>query len=139
MEQNANTKETEYLKETDHLESMLQAAYPKDNVPKDVNIRLQNQIKCKEVMGENKVSFWWLPATLSTILSLAISLIVIVLYCILEIKGADSWMPNLVSHISTFWLKLNLIVLVSEVALSWFITIVGLWKGNFRKSAKILN
>lgn len=137
MEQNAKKAETEYIEDVDRLESMLQTAYQKESVPEDVNIRLRNQIKCREVMGESTISFWWLPATVSTVISAAIGLILVVLYFAFSTAGTESWMPNLVSHISSFWLNINLAVLLFEVALSWIVTFIGLWKGNFRKSARI--
>lgn len=135
MEQ--EVKNIENTKEFDRLESMLQSAYQKDSVPEDVNIRLRNQIKCQEVMGESKISFWWLPATVSTVISAATGLILVVLYFAFTVAGNESWMPNLVSHISSAWLNINLAVLLFEVALSWIVTFIGLWKGNFRKSARI--
>lgn len=135
MEQNA--KNIENAKEFDSLDNMLQKAYQKDSVPEDVNIRLRNQMKCREVMGESRISFWWLPATISTVISAATGLILVVLYFAFTVAGTESWMPNLVSHISSFWLNINLAVLLFEVALSWIITFIGLWKCNFRKSARI--
>lgn len=46
------------------IDNMLRAAYRHGFVPESVNIRLQNQLKCKEAMQEKSISVWWLPAFL---------------------------------------------------------------------------
>ena len=122
----------------DRLETMLQQAYSAESVPAGVNTRLQNRLACREVMTTNSVSFWWLPATISTILSIAFSIILCLGYVLVNIAGANSWMPNLLQLVSEPWLKLHLVVIALEVVISWLITFISVWKGNLVRSAKML-
>ena len=75
------------------LDEMLKAAYSEEKVPEDLNIRLKNQIACREVMKEKSISFWWLPAVLSTILAVAgfsISFLLYMIICLLSSCGKES-------------------------------------------------
>lgn len=121
----------------DTLEQLLKEAYSTQPVPEDVNIRLKNQLACQSVMGTNRISFWWLPATISTIVSIAFAIILCLLYVIINIKGEGFWMPNLLRLISETWLKIHLTAIALEVAVSWIITFLGIWKGNLVRSAKL--
>lgn len=123
---------------TDTLEHLLQEAYFEETVPEDVNIRLKNQLTCHRVMGTNRISSWWLPATVSTVVSAAFAMILCLLYIIINIKGENFLMPNLLRLLSETWLKIHLAVIAFEIALSWIITIFCIWKGNLVRSAKIL-
>ena len=120
------------------LDEMLKAAYSEEKVPEDLNIRLKNQIACREVMKERSISFWWLPAVLSTILAVAGFSISFLLYMIISMKSTDCIMPNLVHMLSIGFIQIELAAAVFQIAVSWFITVVGLWKLNFRKRAHIL-
>ena len=120
------------------LDEMLKAAYSEEKVPEDLNIRLKNQIACREVMKERSISFWWLPAVLSTILAVAGFSISFLLYMIISMKSTDCIMPNLVHMLSTGFIQIELASAVFQMAVGWFITVVGLWKLNFRKRAHIL-
>ena len=128
-------KQKEYS--TDDIDAMLYAAYSGNGVPENVAIRLENQLACRRVMDTDKVSLWWLPATISTVLCAAFSIIYCIIYCILNIRGAASWIPNLLQAVSGIWLKIHLTALVLDIAVSWIITFVGIWKGNLFRGAKI--
>ena len=52
----------QYKTDESTIDCMLQEAYGRETVPESVNIRLQNRLKCKEVMKETSISVWWLPA-----------------------------------------------------------------------------
>ena len=120
------------------LDEMLKAAYSEEKVPEDLNIRLKIQIACREVMKEKSISFWWLPAVLSTILAVAGFSISFLLYMIISMKSTDCIMPNLVHMLSIGFIQIELATAVFQIAVSWFITVVGLWRLNFRKRAHIL-
>ena len=134
MSKPANTSE----KSVDELDRMLWQAYQSDGVPEAVNTRLKNQLACKQVMANNSPSFWWLPAAISTVVSAAFGVILCLIYVLVNIWGADSWMPNLLQFISGAWLKIHVAALILEVMVSWIVTIVSMWKGNLVRSAKIL-
>lgn len=119
------------------LEQMLKQTYTTECVPEEINIRLNNQLACRRVMASGRVSFWWLPATISTVVSAAFAVILYLLYIIINIKGANSWMPNLLQFVSETWLKIHLTVIALETAASWIITFLGVWKGNLIRSAKL--
>lgn len=119
------------------LDEMLKAAYSEEKVPEDINIRLRNQIACREVMKEKSISFWWLPAVLSTILAVAGFSMSFLLYVIISMKSTDCIMPNLVHILSTGFIQIELIAAVFQIVVSWLVTVVGLWKLNFRKRAHI--
>lgn len=119
------------------LDEMLKAAYSEEKVPEDINIRLRNQIACREVMEEKSISFWWLPAVLSTILAVAGFSMSFLLYVIISMKSTDCIMPNLVHILSTGFIQIELIAAVFQIVVSWLVTVVGLWKLNFRKRAHI--
>ncbi|MCM1159457.1 MAG: hypothetical protein NC300_12090 [Bacteroidales bacterium] len=121
----------------DILDEMLQNAYALDDVPAEVNIRLKNQLACKAIVDTGRVSFWWLPATISTVVSSLFGIMLCLIYTIVNIKGADFWMPNLLQMISGAWLKLHLAAITFEIAISWVVTFLGMWKGNLVKSAKL--
>lgn len=120
------------------LDEMLKTAYSKEKVPEDINIRLKNQYACRVAMEEKSISFWWLPAMLSTILAVAGLAISLLVYLIIQMKSADYIMPNLVHLISKGLLQMELIVTVFQIGISWVFTAIGLWKLNFRKRAHIL-
>lgn len=120
------------------LDEMLKTAYSKEKVPEGINIRLKNRIACKEAMEEKSISFWWLPAVLSTILAVAGFAISLFVYLMIQMQSADYIMPNLVHLISKSWLHIELAVAVLQIGISWIFTAIGLWKLNFRKRAHIL-
>lgn len=120
------------------LDEMLKTAYSKEKVPEGINIRLKNQIACKEAMEDKSISFWWLPAVLSTILAVAGFAISLLVYLMIQMQSADYIMPNLVHLISKSWLHIELTVAVFQIGISWIFTAIGLWKLNFRKRAHIL-
>jgi len=121
------------------LDEMLKTAYSKERVPEDMNIRLKNQFACKEAMEDkSSISFWWLPAMLSTILAVAGFAISFLVYLIIQMQSADFIMPNLVHLISKGFLHIELIAAVFQIGISWLFTAIGLWKLNFRKRAHIL-
>ncbi len=126
------------VEQMDSLEEMLHALYPAEPVPQDVKIRLQNRLMCQRVMETESVSFWWLPATVMTVVCFAMAVLFIMSYALLNINGDVTWMPNLLQRVSEFWLKANLVMLGVEVFASWLFTIIGVWKGNLVKSAKLL-
>ncbi|MCM1178925.1 MAG: hypothetical protein NC347_01615 [Clostridium sp.] len=120
------------------LDEMLKTAYRKESVPEDVNIRLKNQFACKEAMEDKSISFWWLPAMLSTILAVAGFAASVLAYLLIQMKSADYIMPNLVHLISTGFLHIELAAAVCQIGISWIFTAIGLWKLNFHKRAHIL-
>ena len=109
------------------MEQMLCLAYSGEGVPQDVKIRLKNRMACHKAMETKGLSFWWLPATAATVISLAVAVIVCMLYVVINIYGMHSWMPNLLQLVSEMWLKIHLFALVVEVVLSWLFTIVLAW------------
>lgn len=119
------------------LEQMLESAYSTEHVPEEINIRLKNQLACRRAMAAGRVSFWWLPATISTVVSAAFATILYLFYVIINIKGADFWMPNLLQFVSEAWLKIHLTAIALETMVSWAITFLGIWKGNLIRSAKL--
>lgn len=123
--------------EENELEQLLQSAYAIDGVPKEVNIRLKNQLACQKAMEESRVSLWWLPAAAGTVVSIAFGLILFLAYVIINIKSDSFWMPNLLQLVSAFWLKLHLAFLAAEIIISWIVTILGVWKGNLVQGARI--
>jgi len=72
-----------------------------------------------------------------TVTSFAIAAILGVLYVVININGANTWMPNFLQFVSEIWLKVHLIVLGIEVMISWLFTVVGVWKGNLVENAKL--
>lgn len=122
----------------DRFEQMMRDAYQSENVPTDVNIRLQNQLKCKEVMQEGKVSFWWMPALLSTVIAVATFAMALLIYVIIGVNKEVFVMPNLLHAVTTGWLKIQFIATCLQIVISWVATFVGLWKMNFYQSAHIL-
>lgn len=126
----------EHGMDSEFLEQMLRQAYSTECVPEETNIRLYNQLACRRVMASGRVSFWWLPATISTVVSAAFAIILCLLYVIINIKGADFWMPNLLQLISETWLRIHLAAIAMETMASWIITFLGVWKGNLVRSAK---
>ncbi len=121
----------------DAMDVMLHSLYSKETTPEDMKIRLQNRLACQKVLESRGVSFWWLPATIMTVTSFAIAAILGVLYVVININGANTWMPNFLQFVSEIWLKVHLIALGIEVMISWLFTIVGVWKGNLVESAKL--
>lgn len=138
MKKDDNNQAQENRKmDSDIMEEMLKTVYSMDGVPEEVNIRLRNQLARQKITGTGRFSFWWLPATVSTVISAVFSIIFCLLYVIINIKGADFWMPNLLQFVSETWLKLHLTALVLEILLSWMITFLCIWKGNLFRSAKL--
>lgn len=123
--------------EQNELEQLLQSAYTEECVPDDINIRLKNQLARKQAMGESRVSLWWLPAAAGTIVSAALGLLLVLGYVIINIHGKSFIMPNLLHLVSEFWLKLHLVGIAIEVIISWIVTIIGIWKGNLVRGARI--
>ena len=121
----------------DSMDVMLRSLYPEESTPQDMKIRLQNRLACQKVMETKGVSFWWLPAMVMTVTSFAVAAMICVLYVVININGANTWMPNLLQFVSEIWLKLHLIALGAEVLLSWLFTMVGVWKGNLVENAKL--
>ncbi len=121
----------------DTMDAMLHSLYSKEATPEDMKIRLQNRLACQKVMEARGVSFWWLPATIMTVTSFAIAAILGVLYVVININGANTWMPNFLQFVSEIWLKVHLIALGIEVMISWLFTVVGVWKGNLVENAKL--
>ena len=76
----------EHGMDSEFLEQMLRQAYSTECVPEETNIRLYNQLACRRVMASGRVSFWWLPATISTVVSAALAIILCLLYVIINIK-----------------------------------------------------
>lgn len=122
---------------TDEIDEMLTSIYTEERTPQDVKVRIQNRLACQKVMETKGVSFWWLPATMMTVISFAIATMICVLYVVININGSQSWMPNFLQFVSEIWLKLHLVVLAAQVLLSWLFTLIGIWQGNLFKNAKI--
>lgn len=118
------------------MDCMLREAYGHETVPESVNIRLQNQLKCKEAMKERSISVWWLPASLSTVFAIAGFVIACILYLIVNLYG-NFIMPNVVQMISGSFIKLELIGMIAQIMVSWIVTFIGLWKMNFYQNAHI--
>lgn len=118
------------------IDNMLRAAYRHGFVPESVNIRLQNQLKCKEAMQEKSISVWWLPAFFSTVMAVAGFAIAFILYLVINLKESFI-MPNFVHMLSTGFLKLELLGMIIQIVTSWLITVIGLWKMNFYHNAHI--
>ena len=118
------------------IDSMLKTAYGHGNVPEDVNVRLHNQLKCKEAMNEKSISVWWLPAFLSTVIAIAGFVIAFTLYLVINLNESFI-MPNLVHVISIGFLKLELLGMIIQITISWLVTVIGLWKMNFYHNAHI--
>lgn len=135
---NENNRIQEESLQTDMLEQMLSSIYPKEGVPDTAKIRLQNRIACQKAMETGKVSFWWLPATIATTISIVAAAFLCLGYVIVNMVGAHSWMPHFLQFTSELWLKIHLVALSLEMMLSWVITILGIWKGHLVKSAKIM-
>ncbi len=130
----------EMQKENDSQERisrMLQNAYSTGEVPLEVNIRLKNRIACQQAAGEGRISFWWLPAAVSTVISAAGGCLIYMVYVLVNIQGADFCMPNLLEFISGTWLKLHLAVVMSEMVLSWIFTFICIWKGSLVQRARM--
>lgn len=119
------------------LDRMLKTLYADGAVPKDLNIRLKNQLKCKTVMEESGLHIWWLPASLNTIIAAAGIGIAVLLYCIVNLVGMNATMPYLLQFVTKSFLKIHLAFAACQVIVSWLITIVGLWKLNFYQSARL--
>lgn len=126
----------QYKTDESTIDCMLQEAYGRETVPESVNIRLQNRLKCKEVMKETSISVWWLPASLSTVLAVAGFVIAFILYLIVNLYG-NYIMPNFVQMISGNFIKLQLIGMTAQIVVSWMMTFIGLWKLNFYQNAHI--
>ena len=139
---NRNENEKKFIQSEGYddntFEQLLLSAYSQEVVSNDMKVRLKNRLDCQRVMRTDSVSFWWLPATLATIISFALAGILCVVYVVVNINGARSWMPNLLQLVSEIWLKIHLAVIVLEVIVSWLVTILGVWKGNLVKSARIM-
>ena len=118
------------------IDCMLRQAYGQETVPEGVNIRLQNQLKCKEVMKGKSISVWWLPASLSTVLAIAGFVMACIVYLIVNLYG-NFVMPNFAQMISGSLIKLELFGMITQIVVSWTITFIGLWKMNFYQSAHI--
>lgn len=123
--------------EENELEQLLQSAYATEGVPEDVNIRLKNRLARQQAMEESRFSLWWLPATAGTVISVAFGLILFLAYVIINIMSDGFWMPNLLQLVSGVWLKLHLVFLAVEIVISWIVTILGVWKGNLVRGARI--
>lgn len=119
------------------IDDMLTSIYSEERAPQDVKIRMQNRLACQKVMEAKGVSFWWLPATIMTVVSFAIATMVCVLYVVINMNGSQSWMPNLLQFVSEIWLKLHLVALGVQVLVSWVFTLIGIWQGNLIKNAKL--
>ena len=139
---NRNENEKKFIQSEGYddntFEQLLLSAYSQDVVSNDMKVRLKNRLDCQRVMRTDSVSFWWLPATLATIVSFALAGILCVVYVVVNINGAHSWMPNLLQLVSEIWLKMHLAVIALEVIVSWLVTILGVWKGNLVKNARIM-
>lgn len=122
----------------DTMEQLLQSAYSQEVVPNDMKVRLKNRLECQKAMETGSVSLWWLPATVATVISFAVAAFLCVIYVVVNINGAHSWMPNLLQFVSEVWLKFNLAMVALEVTISWIVTLLGVWKGNLVKSARII-
>ncbi|MCI8507352.1 MAG: hypothetical protein HFJ06_02130 [Lachnospiraceae bacterium] len=121
----------------ERISRMLQNAYSIGEVPAEVNIRLKNRIACQQAAGEGRISFWWLPAVVNTVISAAGGCLIYMVYVLVNIKGADFCMPNLLEFISGTWLKLHMAVVMSEMVLSWIFTFICIWKGSLVQRAKM--
>lgn len=122
----------------DILDVMLENVYDTEGVPSGVNTRLKNRLECRQVMGTGRFSFWWLPATVATVISVSVGIILCLLYVVINITGAHFWMPNLLQLVSEAWLKTHLLAITMEAAVSWLITLIGVWKGNLVGSARLM-
>lgn len=125
------------LPETDNVEELLRQAYAAGDVPEEWNIRLKNQLASRQTVRGKGVSLWWLPAVTATVVSGAAAVIFFLCYVLMNIGGASSWMPNLLQRISDVWLTLHLAVLATEIVISWVITLVGVWKGDLVRNARL--
>ncbi len=125
------------IQREEELDAMLKELYVGASVPKDINIRLHNQIKCKEAMKEADVSVWWLPASLNTVFAVFGAVILILFYYIVNLAGVDSTMPNLLRFVTGCFMKVQLVLIAGQVVIGWFLTFVSLWKLNFYQSAKL--
>lgn len=122
----------------DTLEQLLQSAYSQEAVSNDMKVRLKNRLECQKAMRSEGVSFWWLPATIATVISFAVAIFLCVVYVVININGVHSWMPNLLQFVSEIWLKIHLAMLGLDVVVSWIVTVLGLWKGNLVKGARLM-
>lgn len=140
MEQNklSVSEKPDGMDDNRKMHQMLEQAYGREKVPADVKLRLENRLACKEVMKEQSISFWWLPALLSTLIALSGFTISAVLYLIISVKSPDFIMPNLMHLISTGWMHIISLVTICQIGVSWIFTVIGLFKLNFRKRAHIL-
>ncbi|MCM1498575.1 MAG: hypothetical protein NC124_08925 [Clostridium sp.] len=125
------------IEEKDGIEKLLRQAYASERVPEEWNIRLRNQLVCRRSVKGDGVSLWWLPAVTATVLSGAAAVVFLLLYVLMNIGGASSWMPNLFQRISGTWLVIHLAALVLEIGISWIITLVGVWKGDLVSNARL--
>ena len=123
--------------DTDSVERLLRQAYTTESVPEEWNIRLKNQLICQQAARGKGLSLWWLPAVTASVVSGAMAAIFFLLYVLMNIGGASSWMPNLLQRISDVWLVLHLVVLVLEIVISWIITLVGVWKSDLVSNTRL--
>lgn len=121
----------------DMIDDMLASIYSEERAPQDVKVRIQNRLACQKVMETKGVSFWWLPATMMTVISFAIAVMLCMFYVVVNMNGSQSLMPNFLQFVSEFFLKIHLVVLGVQVLLSWLVTLIGIWQGNLFKNAKI--
>lgn len=126
----------QYEIDENKIDSMLKTAYGIETVPEGVNVRLRNQLKCKEAMAEKSISVWWLPAFLNTVIAAAGFAVALTFYLVVNVSGGFI-MPNLVHMISTGLIKIEVIAALIQIAVSWIVTIIGLWKMNFYHNAHI--
>lgn len=123
--------------DTDSVERLLRQAYTTEGVPEEWNIQLKNQLICRQTARGKGISLWWLPAVTSTVVSGAVAIIFFLLYVLINIGGASSWMPNLLQRISEAWLIFHLVVLAVEMVISWIVTLVGVWKSDLVSNARL--
>ncbi|MDO5156027.1 MAG: hypothetical protein Q4D51_08675 [Eubacteriales bacterium] len=119
------------------IDQLLVQTYASESVPDGVNIRLKNQIACKASMQEKSISFWWLPATISTFLMIAFCGMTGWLYVILELKKDWFLMPNLTHLLSKGFVYVVCAMALGHILVSWLFTVIIMWKLNFRKKAHI--
>lgn len=131
------TDRIQHFSEEDDIDTLLKQIYAVGSVPEEWNIRLKNQFINQPSVRNKSVSLWWLPAVTFTVVSAGLAVITFLLYILMCIGGAFSCMPNLLQRISDAWLMIHLAALALEMLISWIVTLVGVWKGDLVRNARL--
>lgn len=121
----------------DALDAMLFAAYETEPVPDAVKLRLKNRLAVKELETQGTFSVWWLPAAAATLFAAVAGLLLCIAYVLVNVRGQNVLMPNLLHMASRLWLTIHLAALALCTLSSWAVTAVGLWKAELRQRARI--